>query len=139
MNALPPTLLTRLRSDEIEANKYLTEASLDDALQPVRQSVERKLLSITNKAVDVLEEVMDFGAPKERLAAAEAVLDRSPATKQVMGGNAQDGSLPAEALGMLMEGLGKMFAVALDQRQLPQPVKADPVIAPKGGKKHAKQ
>jgi len=130
-SSLPPALLNRLRKDEQESNKYLAVSSVEDSIQPVKQSAERKLLSITNKAVDTLEEVLDFGAPKERLAAAEAILDRSPATKQMVAGSTQDQSIPAEALGVLMEGLGKMFSMVVDHRHT-ELKRAVPVIHPIG-------
>lgn len=139
-NALSPALLARLRKDEVEASKYLADGTIEDGLQQVKQGAERKLLALTHKAVDTLEEVMDYGRPGDRLAAAESILDRSPATKQMVAGQAQEAAIPVEALKSLMEGMSKMFGMAIEHQHTeikrvqaePEPVK---LIAPKRRKK----
>ena len=110
--SLPDVLVEKLRKDQHEAYRQLQTASLMDCVQPVKENAERRLLAMTDKAIGVIDEVMDFDAPKERLAAAAEVLDRSPATKPQIS-QATDNSLPAEALKTLMEGMGKMFGMAL--------------------------
>jgi hypothetical protein len=113
---LPANLLERLRKDNASSLMLLETASIPDSTQTIKDLSDRKLLSITTKAVDTLEEVLDYGAPKERLAAAEAILDRSPATKPLLAQADASASLPAEALQILMQGMGKLFAVALDHQ-----------------------
>ena len=133
---LPPALLNRLRRDEVNSNQLLERGELDDAVKAVRNTAERKLLSITPKAVDTIEEVMDMGGTKERLAAAVAVIEHSPATKQQVMGSSQEAAIPVEALKGVLEGIGKMFALGMDHKHsqmrsvAPEPL-PEPVIAPK--------
>jgi len=108
-------MLERLRKDELRLLQELPDAQLPDSTAGIKQLADRKLLSLTGKAVDVLEEVMDSGAPKERLAASVAILDHSPATQQQKAVQQQE-SLPMEALELLMNGIGKMFSTVIEHK-----------------------
>jgi hypothetical protein len=137
---LPASVLSRLRNDEKEVERQLASGQLPETVQTVKQATERKLLSITGKAVDTLEEVMDYGAPKERVAAASKVIDISPATKPQIAGTTNEQSIPLDAVKELFMGMGKMFGQMVDfkhseikrAKPLPEP---EPVIAPKRGRK----
>ena len=144
-NQLPESVLLRLHKDEVESAKQLSTGSLPEAAQTVKQSAERKLLSITGKAIDTLEEVMDGAGPKERVAAATAILDRSPATKPQISNQPTEQAIPLEAIKELFVGMGKMFGQVIDiqhtqiKRAEPEPIEApEPKVAPKRGK-HGKK
>lgn len=143
---LPSSLVERLRKDEVQANQLLTTGLLEEAVQTVKTSADRKLLSLTSKAVDTLEEVMDTSAPKERIAAATAILDRSPATKQNALAGQSEASIPLDALKGALEGMAKIFAIKMEhthteiRRVAPEPAEPalpEPKIAPKRSKKRA--
>lgn len=113
---LPQALLNRLNKDEQEAVKLQARPDTTAAVATpvVRELAEKKLLSMTIKALDTVDAVMDYGDPKERLAAATTVIDRSPATKQLLNTQPVQASVPDAAIQSLMTGLGKLFASMAD-------------------------
>jgi hypothetical protein len=135
--SLPDALLTRLRKDEKDSNDLLTAGSLPDAVQKVKESAERKLLSITNKAVDTLEEVMDYGAPKDRVVAARKILETSPATKNMQQSIGPETAIPLAAFKGMLEGMAKLFSLQLPAE--PKSVAAETKLVPnRKGKLNAK-
>jgi hypothetical protein len=78
----------------------------------VREAADRRLLSLTDRAITGVEDIMNNGQPKERLAASLAILDRSPATKPKEGLTGSGITLPAAAVEALITGLGNLFGQA---------------------------
>lgn len=141
--SLPDKLVESLRKQQSEAERFLIDNSSEQSLDQIKELADKKFLSLTGKAIDTAEEVMDYGAPKERLAAASLILDKSPATReeQVIESSGE-GAIPMEAFKLLIEGMGKMFNRSLEQqapspilRALPDPVEEEPVLAPKRRKR----
>jgi len=76
---LPPSLLSRLRSDSLSFSSDLSLPSLSPALSSGRTFLSRKLLSLLPSALSTLERSLSASSPpKEQLAAAKLVLDSSP-------------------------------------------------------------
>ena len=133
-----PQLVEKLNQENYETQRFLITQPLLDTIEPVKQLAERKLLSLTSKAIDIIEEVADYGAPKERLQAACEILDRSPATKKQDLLLSSDQSFPIEAFKLLVEGMGKMFAGNLKILPLKQAEQTNQVLVPKKKKKKEK-
>lgn len=102
-------LVKKLYKEQIETEKLLACDNLSDALQPVKQNAERKLLALTGPAIDVLGNGLYVGLPADRRASATAILDRSPATKPQLPANVSDQTLPVAAFELLITGLGKLL------------------------------
>lgn len=100
---LPPSLLTRLRSDETSLASALASGSDSASLSSARSLASRRLLLLTPKALDAVESVLDTADPKNRLAAATLVLSKSPATSTDLAPGTQ--SLPDAVLKTLSSAL----------------------------------
>jgi len=107
--SLPNSLLERLALDNRRIDTTLTRSTVDEATPLVRESAQRRLLSLTDRALTGVEDIMQNGQPKERLAASLAILDRSPATEQKKAGLEAGVTLPAAAVEALIQGLGNLF------------------------------
>jgi hypothetical protein len=106
---LPPSLLERLALDNREVDLVLRTSSPAEAIPLVKDTAERRLLSLTDRAITGVEDIMTNGQPKERLAASLAILDRSPATKPKDALAAAGITLPPDAVAALITGLGSLF------------------------------
>lgn len=115
---LPPSLLTRLRSDELSLSSSLSSNSLPDSISSAKTLATRKLLLLTPLALDTTESVMRSSSPKDQLAAASLILSKSPATSQDL--SSSDRSLPAELLATLSSALSSLsnaFSNLTSQRE----------------------
>jgi hypothetical protein len=92
---------------EVVASQLAT-LNPSDSLPSVKVHAERKLLALTPKAIDTLDDGMNATTTKDRIAAATKVLELSPATRvQTFFGSEQ--SVPVEALRSIFESMAKMF------------------------------
>lgn len=104
------SLFDRIAADNKAVESSLIRSSPSEATPLVRDAAERKLLSLTSRAIDITEDVMENGQPRERLGAALAILDRSPATKpKDLASLGASITLPASAVESLITGLGSLF------------------------------
>jgi hypothetical protein len=116
-------LVNKIESEGRDVASSLATLNPSDSLPLVKLHSERKLLALTPRALDVLDEGMSAGLTKDRVAAASKVLDLSPATRiQTTFGSEQ--SIPVEALKVIFESMAKMFNARSSFR--PSPV-ADPI------------
>ena len=107
--ALPSSLLEHLSLDNKRAENSLIRATPEEATPLVKEAADRRLLSLTDRAITGVEDIMQNGQPKERLAASLAILDRSPATKPKESTLGSGITLPAAAVEALIQGLGNLF------------------------------
>lgn len=106
---IPISLLERLALDNRAVDMTLRGSSPSEATPLVKVAAERRLLSLTDRAITGVEDIMTNGQPKERLAASLAILDRSPATKPKDALTAAGITLPPDAVAALITGLGSLF------------------------------
>ena len=106
---IPISLLERLALDNRAVDMTLRTSSPSEATPLVKDTADRRLLSLTDRAITGVEDIMLNGQPKERLAASLAILDRSPATKPKDALAAAGISLPPDAVAALITGLGSLF------------------------------
>ena len=127
-SVLPTTLLDRLADDNRRAEVALLRSSPEEAAPLVKEAATRRLLSLTDRAITGVEDIMKNGQPKERLAASLAILDRSPATKPKENNLDSGITLPVAAVEALIQGLGNLFA-KIPQRPAASPVEYEDVTA----------
>ena len=118
---IPNTLLDRLSLDNQRAENSLIRATPSEATPLVKEAADRRLLSLTDRAISGVEDIMANGQPKERLAASLAILDRSPATKPKESTLGTGITLPAAAVEALIQGLGNLFSAIPQSRQMTAP------------------
>ena len=104
--ALPPSLLSRLRSDENSLYSDLASSPLSSSISSAKTLATRKLLAATPEAIDTTVLVMRCGADKERLAAASLILSKSPATADAS--TSSEASLPPALLATLSSALASL-------------------------------
>ena len=104
----PIELLNKLNTESEAINQSLSTLPSSDSIGIVKQHAERKLLALTPKAIDTLDQGMDASQTKDRLAAASKVLDLSPATRPQVASFGEQ-SIPLDAIKELMTGLSEMF------------------------------
>ena len=101
-------LLRKIESEGQDVARQLATTNPSDSLAAVRTHSERKLLAMTPRALDVLNEGMEAGQTKDRTLAASKVLDLSPATRiQTVFGSEQ--TIPIEALTTILQSMANMF------------------------------
>ena len=127
-------LVEKLRKEQFEIERFLLTKQPDSALEPTRESANKRLLALTNPAIEVLGQILDQSSNDDtRMKAANSILDRSPATKQVISEQGER-ALPLEALQILMSGLRGMLELTLPPKgqdvpiQAPNPTKT--ILAP---------
>ena len=101
-------LVKRLTDEEQSLSHSLATLNPSDSTPSVKAHAERKLLALTPKAIDTLDEGMSCGLLKDRVVAAKEVLDRSPATKQQSIFSSEQ-TIPIEALTTILQGMANMF------------------------------
>lgn len=113
-DSLPPALLNKLNRERSDMASCLATSDLRSAVTASRDYAQRKLLSMTPKALDGLDTLMDSYDPKTRLSAISKVLDSSAATRvdPLASGAISTDALPAAAVTALFEGL-RPFVEAL--------------------------
>jgi len=109
VSSLPTSLLDRLALDNTHIETALIRSTPEEATPLVKESSQRRLLSLTDRAITGVEDIMMNGQPKERLAASLAILDRSPATQQKSLSQDAGVTLPTAAVEALIQGLGNLF------------------------------
>lgn len=120
--ALPPSLLTRLRSDENALYSDLSSSSLSTSLAAARSLATRKLLASTPEAIDRTLTIMRTADPKNQLAAASLILSKSPATSDPASSSSES-SLPPALLATLSAALASLSSAFsnLTQAELKPP------------------
>ena len=101
-------LVKRLTDEEQSLSHSLATLNPSDSAPSVKVHAERKLLALTPKAIDTLDEGMSCGLLKDRVVAAKEVLDRSPATRQQSIFSSEQ-TIPIEALTTILQGMANMF------------------------------
>lgn len=120
---LPQALLSKLSSEEDSLSLLLSSSPPSSLVPSYKDLSDRTLLSLTPKALSILDETMDSGLPKDRLASALAVLDRSPATKPSLSLSSEP-SIPLEALRSLLSGLSALMGSPSSPSPPPDPLPA---------------
>jgi hypothetical protein len=111
-DALPPALLSRLRSDAASFCEANSSSSLSDATQSGRSYSSRRLLALTPKALSTVDRVMSSQNDKDALAAASLVLAKSPATRDEisLGSDSSLSSSLVSALAASLSSFASAFA-----------------------------
>ena len=131
---LSDKLVEKLRKEQFELERFQISSPVDQSLEPTRQLAEKRLLALTNPAIQALGDILEnSNDEKSIINAANSILDRSPATKEELAPQAEQ-ALPPLALKILMEGMSRMMGMALAQ-PAPQP---ETKLIPKKRKTHAK-
>ena len=119
-------LINRLSDEEAGLSHSLATLNPSDSAVAVKVHAERKLLALTPKAIDTLDEGMSAGLLKDRVVAAKEVLDRSPATRQQSLFSSEQ-TIPIEALKTILEGMANMFRGAQAQFATPPDASKEPL------------
>lgn len=121
----PPSLVSRLNSDASSHERGLSSPGSPDP-SASRDLTARKLLYLAPLAADTLGDCLSSGEPKDRRAAAEAILDRAPiglAAPPPM----TDRSLPPSLVSALSSALSSFASAFAALAPVPVPPALDPV------------
>lgn len=117
---LPRSFIDRVILDSEALQLSLLHDSVPEATLKTRDLSDRLLLDATPESIETLRSISRCGAPRDRIAAASKLLDKSPATRDPALFSASGAStLSDSAMSSLMTGLSSFLKFALDSSKVP--------------------
>jgi hypothetical protein len=114
-----PRLLASLIDESSSIEETLAEDRSSDATEAVRTVAKRNLNALVPEAIRTLETGLTTGLPADRRLAAQAILDRAPATAPSASSAPPAPSLPPEVASLFLSAISKMFS-PLSERPAPE-------------------
>lgn len=110
-------LLASLREEEDSLHEVLRSSGPKAALQKGRDLCTSLLIDATPKAIRTLAYLSESAAPKERIAAASKLLDKSPLIQDNTASSGGRSSISDEALKTLFSSMGSFLNLALSSKE----------------------